>query len=94
MDEVLSTAHTWSGGDGPYSIAPIAGLVVTLLLIRTILRLRIGLASVGASAVLGSLFATLGERWGYTLILSYWVVGMALVASIRRAGPLRRNISD
>ncbi|HZB01745.1 MAG TPA: hypothetical protein VE800_06525 [Actinomycetota bacterium] len=90
----LATAHTWRGGDGPFTVAPIVGLVVTLLLIRTILRLPLGPAAVGASAVLGTLFASLGARWGYTLILLSWVVAIALFASIRRAGPFRRNISD
>jgi hypothetical protein len=94
MVEVLATAHTWRGGDGPYSIAPIVGLLLTLLLIGTILRLHVGLAAVGASIVLGTLFATLGERWGYTLMLSSWLIGFALLASIRRAGLFRRNLSD
>jgi hypothetical protein len=95
MVELLATAHTWRGGDGPYSIAPIAGLLLTLLLIRTILRLPVGLAAVGASAVLGTLFATLGDRWGYVLTLAWWIAGFALLAAVRRApGPLRRNPSD
>ena len=94
MVDVLATAHTWRGGNGPYSIAPIVGLLLTLLLIRTILRLHVGLAAVGTSVVLGALFATLGDRWGYTLMLSSWLVAFALLASIRRAGPFRRNGPD
>jgi hypothetical protein len=94
MLELLATAHAWMGGDGPYSIAPIAGLMLTLLLIRTVLRLPVGLAAVGASALLGTLFATLGDRWGYTVTLSIWVLAAALLMTLRRARPFQRNLSD
>jgi hypothetical protein len=92
---MLATAHTWRGGDGPFTIVPIVGLVLTLVLIRTVLRLRIGLATVAISAVLGALFATIGGRWGYTVTLSLWVLAVALVAAGQRAaGSFGRNNSD
>jgi hypothetical protein len=95
MLELLATAHTWRGGDGPFTIVPIVGLVLTLFLIRTVLRFRIGLATVAISAVLGALFATIGGRWGYTVTISLWVLAVALVAAGRRAsGPFWRNGSD
>jgi len=93
--ELLATAHTWRGGDGPYTVAPILGLLLTLLLIRAVLRIRIGAAVVAIAAVVGTLFATLGGRWGYTATLLVWVMTFALLAYVRRtAGPLRRNLSD
>ena len=92
---LLGTAHTWRGGDGPFTIVPIVGLLLTLLLMRAVLRVRIGLATVAVSAVLGALFATIGGRWGYTLTISLWVLAVALVnASRRAAGPFGRNHSD
>jgi hypothetical protein len=95
MVELLATAHTWRGGDGPFTMVPILGLVLTLLLIRTVLRLRIGLSTVAVSAVLGALFATIGGRWGYVATSWLWLVSFALLAAVRRApGPLRRNLSD
>jgi hypothetical protein len=93
--ELLATAHTWRGGDGPYSIAPIAGLLLTLVLIRMVLRLPVGLAAIGASAFLGTLFATFSDRWGYVATSWLWLLSFALLAAVRRApGPLRRNLSD
>jgi hypothetical protein len=95
MLEILATAHTWRGGDGAFTIVPIVGLVLTLFLIRTVLRFRIGLAPVAISAVLGALFATIGGRWGYTVTISLWVVAAGLVAAGRgAAGPFCRNGSD
>jgi hypothetical protein len=94
MVDMLATAHTWRGGDGPLSIAPLVGLLLTLLLIRTVMRLRVGFGAIGASVLLGALFATLGERWGYTVALSAWVGASALLAAILGAGPFPRNLSD
>jgi hypothetical protein len=94
MVGLLATAHTWRGGDGPFSIAPIVGLLLTLLLIRAVLRLRLGFGAVGASVLFGALFATLGERWGYTVTISGWVLASALVAMILGAGSFPRNLSD
>jgi hypothetical protein len=94
MVDLLATAHTWRGGDGPFSIAPIVGLLLTLLLIRAVLRLRLGFGAIGASLLLGALFATLGDRWGYTVTISAWILASALFATILGAGPFPRNLSD
>jgi hypothetical protein len=91
---LLGTAHTWRGGDGPFTIVPIVGLLLTLLLVRTVLRVRIGLATVAVSAVLGALFATIGGRWGYTLTISLWVLAAVLVAASQRAAGSARHNSD
>jgi small basic protein len=92
--ELVATAHTWTGGDGPYSVAPIVGFMLTVLLIRAVLRFPVGLAVIGISTVFGALFATLGERWGYTVTLSSYVLAVVLLARIQRAGAVRRNRSD
>ena len=96
MLALIATAHSWRGGDGPYTLAPILGLLLSLVLIRTVLGSRLGLGSMGASVALGALFATLGERWGYSLTAAAWVLAFALAGLIVRAapGPLRRNPSD
>jgi hypothetical protein len=92
---LLATAHAWRGGDGAFTIVPIVGLVLTLLLIRTVLRLRIGPVTVAVSAVLGALFATIGGRWGYTLTIALWVLVAAVVAASQRAAiSVRRDGSD
>jgi hypothetical protein len=92
--DTLATAHTWQGGDGPYSLAPLVGLLLTLLLIGTVLHLRVGLGAVGGSALLGALFATLGGRWGYTVTIGSWILAAALLATIRHSVPFPRNPSD
>ena len=96
MLALIATAHSWRGGDGPYTLAPILGLLLSLVLIRTVLGSRLGLGSVGASAALGALFATLGGRWGYPLTAAGLVLAFALAGGIARIGPgpLRRNPSD
>jgi len=90
--EVVATAHTWRGGDGPYTIAPVVGLVLTLFLIRAAVRVPLGPAVVGVSVALGALFATIGATWGYTTALTGWAFAAAFGAASRRA--LRRNDSD
>jgi hypothetical protein len=93
--ELLATAHTWRGGDGSFSITPVVGLLLTLFLIRFLLRLPIGPVAGAVSVVAGALFATLGGRWGYSATSAFWILCCALCASVRRgAGPLRRNPSD
>jgi hypothetical protein len=92
----LATGHTWNGGDGPYTLAPLVGSVLTVLLIRSIVRQRIGIAALAISVVLGALFATIGGALGYTLTIATWVVGASLVGAILRSarGSFRGNPSD
>jgi hypothetical protein len=87
--DLFATAHTWRGGDGPFTIAPVVGLLLTLFLIRSLLRLPIGPVAAAFSVVAGALFATLGGRWGYSATLASWILCFALSASARRgAGTL------
>jgi hypothetical protein len=92
----LATGHTWSGGDGPYTLAPLIGSILTVLLIRSIVRQRIGIVALAVSVVLGALFATVSGAWGYTLTITAWVVGAVLLGSILRSarGSFRGNQSD
>jgi hypothetical protein len=92
----LATGHTWNGGDGPYTLAPLVGSILTVLLIRSIVRQRIGIVALAISVVLGALFATIGGAWGYTLTIATWVVGASLVGAILRSarGSFRGNPSD
>ena len=92
----LATGHTWNGGDGPYTLAPLVGSILTVLLIRSIVRQRIGIVALAISVVLGALFATIGGALGYTLTIATWVVGASLVGAILRSarGSFRGNPPD
>jgi hypothetical protein len=92
----LATGHTWSGGDGPYTVAPLVGSILTLLLIRSILRLHVGIVAIVVSVVLGALFATISGEWGYTLTIATWLVGAFLVGAVLKSarGSLGGNPSD
>ena len=92
----LATGHTWSGGDGPYTLAPLVGSILTVLMIRSIVGQRIGIATLVVSVVLGALFATISGTWGYTLTIAAWLVGALLVGAVLRSarGSFRGNPSD
>jgi ABC-type Co2+ transport system permease subunit len=92
----LATGHTWSGGDGPYTLAPLVGSILTVLLIRSILRRHIGIVALAVSVVLGALFATISGAWGYTLTIATWILGASLVGAVLRSarGSLGGNPSD
>ena len=81
----LATGHTWSGGDGPYTLAPLVGSILTVLMIRSIVGQRIGIATLAVSVVLGALFATISGTCGYTLTIAAW---------LRRTAPTRRLFFD
>ncbi len=93
MVELLATGHTWSGGGGPITWTPVAGLLLTLVLARSVLRLRLSPLTFGTSVLLGTLFAIGAETWGVTMTTSTWIVG-ALIVSGRRRHALGRNPSD
>jgi hypothetical protein len=95
VEHVLATAHTWRGGDGGFTIAPMGGLLLTLLLIRVILRLRIDLFAFAISIACGALFATMGAAVGFGTAIAVWVGGALLLAFVRsRARSFPRNASD
>jgi hypothetical protein len=92
----LATGHTWSGGDGPYTLAPLVGSILTVLMIRSIVGKRIGIVALAVSMVLGALFATISGTWGYTLTIAAWLVGALLAGAVLRSagGSFRGNPSD
>jgi hypothetical protein len=92
---LLATAHTWRGGDGSFTLAPIAGLLLTLVLARTILHLRIGWPAFAFAIASGALFATIGGTWGFSVTIALWLAIALLVAAVRaHARAFRRNASD
>ena len=96
MVDLLATAHTWRGGDGPYTLAPIVGLILTLILIRLILQLPLGIVAIAVSAVLGALFATISDEWGYTLTVATWIASASIAGAVLRSarGSFGDNRSD
>jgi ABC-type Co2+ transport system permease subunit len=93
---ILATGHPWNGGDGPYTLAPLVGSILTLLLIRTILRRHIGIVALTVSVVLGTLFATISDAAGYTLTIAIWIVSASLAGAVLRSarGSFGGNPSD
>ena len=95
MGTLLATAHTWRGGDGSFTLAPIAGLLLTLVLLRAVLRLRIGWPAFAVAIFSGALFATSGATWGFSVTVAIWLAIALLVAAVRaHARPFPRNASD
>jgi hypothetical protein len=92
----LATGHTWSGGDGPYTPAPLVGSILTVLMIRSIVGKRIGIVALAVSMVLGALFATISGTWGYTLTIAAWLVGALVAGAVLRSagGSFRGYPSD
>ncbi len=96
MVDLVATGHAWSGGGGPITLMPLAGLVLTFVLARWSLGLRFSPLMLGASIVLGTLFALAADVWGLTMTIGVWIVGALLVAGNVRhlRGTLGRNLSD
>jgi hypothetical protein len=96
MMDLVATGHTWSGGGGPITLTPLAGLLLTVVLARWFLGLRVSPMVFGVSVLLGTLFALAAETWGLTTVFFAWV-GAAIVVSGRvrhTRGTLGRNPSD
>ena len=82
----LATAHGWSAGAGSFSLLPLVGSAVSLVLLRTALRASIGVASVAASLVLGTIFWLLADAWGITLALAIFVAAGGVIGIVARSG--------
>jgi hypothetical protein len=92
---LLGTGHLWSGGGGPITLTPIAGLLLTLMLTRWSLGLRLSPAMLGVSVFLGTLFAIAAETWGLTMTTSVWALVALASSFVRRTrGAFGRNFSD
>jgi hypothetical protein len=96
MQGLVATGHPWHAVHPSLTPIPLAGLLTTLLLIRFVLKLPVGIAALGAAIPLGTVFATLEDAWGLTLTLSTWILAaLALAGPIRRSrGAFGRNSSD
>jgi hypothetical protein len=84
MDLILGTGHPWHEIDGDMTPLPLLGLILTLLLIRFVLRQPIGIVAAAVSIALGTLFSTLADTWGFTVTLSVWLI-TATALSVGRA---------
>ena len=83
MVDLVATGHSWSGGGGPITLMPLAGLLVTVGLARW-LGLRFSPTTLGASLVMGTIFSIAAEEWGLTMAIALWMVGALILAGHRR----------
>jgi hypothetical protein len=92
----LGTGHPWHAIDGGLTPFPLMGLLLTLLLIRFLIRLPLGIGSVVMAIALGTLFSTAVDTWGFTLPTSVWILGAVIVSGLlsRTWGALGSNPSD
>jgi hypothetical protein len=86
MDLVLGTGHPWHGIDGDMTPLPLLGLILTLLLIRLVLRQPIGIVAAAVSIALGTLFSTLADTWGFTVTFSVWFTSAMALSAGRARG--------
>jgi hypothetical protein len=72
------------------------GLFLTLLLIRFLVRLPLGIGAVVAAIALGTLFSSVVDAWGFTLATSAWVFGAVILSGLlgRTRSALGGNPSD
>jgi hypothetical protein len=86
MDLILGTGHPWHGIDGDMTPLPLLGLILTLLLIRFVLRQPIGIVAAAVSIALGTVFSTLADTWGLTVTFSVWFFGAMALSAGRARG--------
>jgi hypothetical protein len=93
---LLGTGHPWHAIDGGLTPFPLVGLFLTLLLIRFLLRLPLGIGAVTGAIALGTLFSTAVDAWGFTLTSSVWIFGAVILSGLlsRTRGALGGNPSD
>jgi hypothetical protein len=77
---LLGTGHPWHAIDGELTPFPLVGLFLTLLLIRFVLRLSLGIGAVAAAIALGTLFSSAVDAWGLTLTSSVWFLGAVILS--------------
>jgi hypothetical protein len=86
MDLILGTGHPWHEIDGDMTPLPLLGLILTLLLIRFVLRQPIGIVAAAVSIALGTLFSTLADTWGFTVTFSVWLISAMALSAGRARG--------
>jgi hypothetical protein len=94
MDLILGTGHPWHGIGGNMTPLPLLGLILTLLLIRFVLRQPIGIGAAAVSIALGTLFSTLADTWGLTVTFSVWIFGAMALSAGRARGAFGGNRPD
>lgn len=93
---LLATGHTWSGGGGGFSLIPVLGVILSLVLARSVLAFRFSILLAAVSVLLGTVFAIAAESVGLTIATSIWFLAAVGTASVIRLGrgSLPRNTSD
>jgi hypothetical protein len=86
MDLILGTGHPWHEIDGNMTPFPLLGLILTLLLIRFVLRQPIGIIAAAVSIALGTVFSTLAASWGLTVTFSVWFISAMALSAGRARG--------
>jgi hypothetical protein len=86
MDLILGTGHPWHRIDGDMTPLPLLGLILTLLLIRFVLRQPIGIVAAAVSIALGTVFSTLADTWGLTVTFSVWFISAMALSAARARG--------
>ena len=96
LRSLLATGHTWSGGDGGFSLIPVLGVVLSIALARSVLALRLSFPLAALSVFLGTVFAIVADIAGLTIATSIWFLSAVGIASVIRLGrgSLPRNTSD
>ena len=94
MGLILGTGHPWRAIDGNMTPLPLLGLILTLLLIRFVLRQQIGIVAAAVSIALGTRFSSasraassdsFADTWGFTVTFSVlFISAMALSAGRAR----------
>ena len=63
---------------------PLLGLLLSLILLRFVVKVPIGIPAFFACVALGTLFSSAADAWGLTLSLAIWTfAAMSLDRSIR-----------
>ena len=86
MGLILGTGHPWRAIDGNMTPLPLLGLILTLLLIRFVLRRPIGIVAAAVSIALGTLFSSLADTWGFTVTFSVWFISAMALSAGRARG--------
>jgi hypothetical protein len=96
LRDLVATGHIWSGGGGGFSLIPVLGVILSIVLARSVLALRLSILLAAVSVLLGTVFAIAAESLGLTIATSIWFLGALGIASIIRLGrgSLPRNASD
>jgi hypothetical protein len=81
---MLGTGHPWHAVHGGFTPMPLVGLLLSLILLRFVAKVPIGIPTFLVCVALGTLFSSAAEAWGLTLSLAIWTfAAISLDRSIR-----------